>query len=323
MKKIYSFILVAVLCISVCACGEKKGTAKNKLGLGVVGNVSSNSEKAEFNATVAAVVTDENDKIVACKIDAVENAVKIENGTADRSVTVFKTKQEMADEYGMREYSGIKKEWYEQADFFADYVVGMTATEVLNIKTTVDGDKKKAAEDIILAGCTVDISGFISSVVEACDDPKAKSFEASSYKLGIGIDSLLSDENDEGEKVKFDITLSAAITDKSNKTVAMITDALEPEIEIGDDESERVVTKREAGNDYGMKENSPIGKEWYEQADAFAEYAVGLDADGIATIKLKNDGSHKAEDEYLTAGCTVAVDGFMRSAIMAINNAGK
>ncbi len=36
-----------------------------------------------------------------------------------------------------------------------------------------------------------------------------------------------------------------------------------------------VLTKKELGDNYGMREASPIGKEWYEQIDALEEYMVG------------------------------------------------
>ena len=316
MKKIYSLLLAALLCFSVCACGKSENATEYKLGLGFIGNEEPLKDgKAQFDATVAAVVTDGNGKIVACKIDSIENAVKVTDGVIDKQNTDFRTKQELGDEYGMKEYSPIKKEWYEQADFLADYVVGMTANEVLQIKTTDKDGKKTATEDIITAGCTIDISEFIAAVIEGCDDPKAKKFKASSYNLGLGIDSVLSEQSKDGEKVQFDISISAAVTDKSNKVIAMVTDAAEPEIEFDDNDVEKVLTKREEGNDYGMKEHSPIKKEWYEQADAYSEYVTGLDATGIKGIK--------PDDEYLSAGCTIAIDGMTRSAVKAIEYSGK
>ena len=315
MKKIFSLFLV-LLCLTFCSCGKSDDASDYKLGLGFIGNEEPiKDNKAEFSATVAAVVTDGNGKIVSCKIDEIENSVKVTKGAIDKQNTDFRTKQELGDEYGMKEYSPIKKEWYEQADFFADYVVGMTANEVLQIKTIEKDGKKVASEDIIAAGCTVDISNFIAAVIEGCDDPKAKKFKASSYNLGLGIDTVLSDQSKDGEKVQFDISISAAITDKSGKVLAMVTDAAEPEIEFDDSDGEKVATKREQGNDYGMKEYSPIKKEWYEQADAYSDYVIGLDVTGIKSIN--------PDDEYLKAGCTIKIDGMTRSAVKAIERSGK
>lgn len=316
MKKIFSLLLALLLCFSFSACGKSEKTAEHKLGLGFIGNEEPIKDgKAEFSATVAAVITDGNGKIVACKIDAIENAVKVTDGVIDKQNTDFRTKQELGDEYGMKEYSPIKKEWYEQANFFADYVIGMTANDVLKIKITEKEGKKVASEDIIASGCTVDISEFIAAVIEGCDDPKAKSFKSASYNLGLGIDTVVSDQSKDGEKVQFDISISAAITDKSGKVLAMITDAAEPEIEFDDSDIEKVTTKREQGNDYGMKEYSPIKKEWYEQADAYSEYITGLDVTGIKSINPNED--------YLKAGCTVKIDGMTRSAVKAIERSGK
>lgn len=316
MKKIYSLFFVCLIFIGLCSCGKSESATDYKLGLGFVGYEGPLSDgKAQFEATVAAVVTDGNGKIVACKIDALENAVNVTDGVIDKQNTSFLTKQELGDEYGMKEYSPIKKEWYEQANFFADYVIGMTANEVLKIKTTEKDGKKIASEDIIASGCTVDISEFIAAVIEGCDDPKAKKFKAASYNLGLGIDTVLSEDSKDGEKVQFDINISAAVTDKSGKVISMVTDAVEPEIEFDDDDIEKVLTKREIGNDYGMKKHSPIKKEWYEQADAYSDYVIGLDVTGVKGVK--------PDDEYLSAGCTIAIDGMTRSAVKAIDNSVK
>ncbi len=39
--------------------------------------------------------------------------------------------------------------------------------------------------------------------------------------------------------------------------------------------SGEVISKKELGDNYGMKEASPIGKEWYEQIDALEDYMIG------------------------------------------------
>ena len=68
------------------------------------------------------------------------------------------------------------------------------------------------------------------------------------------------------------------------------------------------------GADYGMLNASGIGKEWNEQADAFAAWAVGKTADQIAA-GIGEDG--KASDADLAAGCTVTASAFVAAAVAA------
>jgi hypothetical protein len=58
-----------------------------------------------------------------------------------------------------------------------------------------------------------------------------------------------------------------------------------------------------------MKKASGIGKEWYEQADAFAKYCVGKTAADVKGIALTDDGH--AADADLAASVTVHIGPFM------------
>ena len=73
-------------------------------------------------------------------------------------------------------------------------------------------------------------------------------------------------------------------------------------------------TKAEKGADYGMKVASAIGKEWFEQAAAFEEYAVGKTvAEVLATPAT---GS-----EDLKTSVTIDVAGFVSAVEVASKNA--
>ena len=143
MKKLLMAVFALCAVLGLAACGDKE--ADYKLGMGVEVSTSSSTNataekagNAQVDATVAAVVVDKDGKIVACRLDAVQNKVAV---SATGEVTVpetFQTKMEKGDAYGMAgsPYSpdnngdGVVKEWYEQAKAFETYVVGMTAAEV-------------------------------------------------------------------------------------------------------------------------------------------------------------------------------------------------
>ena len=126
--------------------------------MGVFVDTSSSTDgKVDIELTAAAVILDESGKIVSCKIDTAQNQLSVANGILG-DAPEFLTKAERGDDYNMKGVSGIGKEWYEQAEAFENYVVGKTADEVTSIDTA-DAD--------LLAGCTINTSGIISTVAKA------------------------------------------------------------------------------------------------------------------------------------------------------------
>ncbi|NLO13096.1 MAG: hypothetical protein GX124_03115 [Clostridiales bacterium] len=72
---------------------------------------------------------------------------------------------------------------------------------------------------------------------------------------------------------------------------------------------ETLKTKMELGPDYGMLKASPIGKEWFEQAEAFSAYCVGKTPEevlGMAT-KVKDD-NHPAVPDVADLATSVTMD---------------
>ena len=139
MKRILAIALCLVMALAIVACGGAK-EAEYKLGMGVVVNTnSSKTGNAQVDATIAAVVTDADGKIVACRIDVAQNKMNVTDGAVELDKT-FKTKMELGDDYNMAKYGapnvegGTVKEWYVQTKAFEQYVIGKTAAEVEAIK---------------------------------------------------------------------------------------------------------------------------------------------------------------------------------------------
>jgi hypothetical protein len=78
-------------------------------------------------------------------------------------------------------------------------------------------------------------------------------------------------------------------------------------------------TKQERGTDYGMKGASGIGKEWYEQADAFAAYCVGKTVDQIKGIAVNEEGA--PADAELASSVTMQVASYIDAVAKAVENA--
>ena len=320
MKKVLALVMVLALALSFTACG---GSAKKvKTGIAIVSSYTTADAtadaagNAQVDSTVAAVTVDEDGKIVACKIDVAQNKVPVNaDGTFDTSLT-FKSKQELGTDYGMTPASAIGKEWYEQADAFAAYVVGKTAAEVEAIGVTGDHNAPDVAD--LAASCTMNVVDIKAAIVEACNNAQDLGASADDT-LGLGLSTEMSSSKlptaDEAGLVQTDTTYAAVTYDKDGKITSTLLNCTQAKMDVTAEgvvtaRGDSIVPKQEQGDDYGMRAASAIGKEWNEQADAFAAYLTGKTAAEVSAIGVTGD--HNAPDVAdLSASCTMNVLGFI------------
>ena len=320
MKKVLALVMVLALALSFTACG---GSAKKvKTGIAIVSSYTTADAtadaagNAQVDSTVAAVTVDESGKIVACKIDVAQNKVPVNaDGTFDTSLT-FKSKQELGTDYGMTPASPIGKEWYEQADAFAAYVVGKTAAEVEAIGVTGDHNAPDVAD--LAASCTMNVVDIKAAIVEACNNAQDLGASADDT-LGLGLSTEMSSSKlptaDEAGLVQTDTTYAAVTYDKDGKITSTLLNCTQAKMDVTAEgvvtaRGDSIVPKQEQGDDYGMRAASAIGKEWNEQADAFAAYLTGKTAAEVSAIGVTGD--HNAPDVAdLSASCTMNVLGFI------------
>lgn len=349
MKRILSLVLVLVLAVTVVAgCGSAstsddssaasssaaaqsstasgtEGTQASgdsvKTGLAVLSSIAKSTDAgdkdglAEVDTMIAAVTVDKDGKIVKCNIDAAQTKVNFskEGKVLTDLKTAFKSKQELKEEYNMKSASKISKEWFEQADGFAKYVVGKTADEVKGIAVNSDG----IAGDAELASTiTVHIADFINVTVKAVENAQDLGAKAGD-KLGLGVSTSISGSKDAGDKDGLAQAYSyytAATFDADGKITSSVIDASQSNVnftkqgKITSDLKAELKSKNVLKEEYGMKKSSNIGKEWYEQAAAFAKYVTGktiADVKGIAV-----DGEGHATDAELTSSVTVHISDF-------------
>ena len=171
MKKILIFALVAVMAFGLVACGKKEAESV-KTGFGVsFSNYNSKdfedgaNGKVDAQAYAAGVTVDKDGKVVKCSIDAMQSVFNFnEEEILTGPETVFKTKNEIGDDYGMRKASPIGKEWNEQAAAFAEYCIGKTAAEIENIAVSDDG---KATDADLASSVSVPVKGYQTPVLLA------------------------------------------------------------------------------------------------------------------------------------------------------------
>ena len=106
-------------------------------------------------------------------------------------------------------------------------------------------------------------------------------------------------------------TYSILTLDSSDKITASIIDASQVEVKfskdgkITSDTKAAQKTKNELGTEYGMKKASGIGKEWNEQAEAFAKYTVGKTVSEVNGIAI--DETTVPQVDELKSSVTIKV----------------
>ncbi len=343
MKKIFALVLCLVMALSLVSCGKAEYT----LGMGVVVSTESSATgNAQVDATVAAVVTDENGVIVACRIDVAQNKMNIADGAVETDKT-FETKMELGDRYGMagkvdNDNDGVKLEWYEQVHVFEQYVVGMTVDEVNAMRTQLAGGHWITTDaDLLNAGCSMQITDFIQAVVKACDDRNAVSFKANSKKMTLGVaanttvDSATKAATAEADgSVNMYTDFACAVVVKG-KVVATLNDAIQPKIAInanGEIVSATFAgTKRELRYAYNMEKFGSDNDgdervlEWYKQSAAFSSYVMNnkMTADQIDNMETTEVNAHfiSTDADLINAGCTMQITGICDVVAKAARNA--
>ena len=294
-----------------------------KTGLALLTSVSSSKDAtadadglAQADITVVAVTVGDDGIIYDCVIDSIQSKLNFDTSGAllsDLTLTI-PSKNELGADYGMGKISSIGREWNEQAQSLADYVVGKTIPEVKGISISEEG--KPTGADLT-ASVTMSIGGYISAIEQAA---------ANASHLGASKGDRLvlttttnaaksTDATSDADGLAQAYATVGALTLSGDTITSMVIDAVQANVNfnaagtITTDLSAAQPSKNELGADYGMGKVSSIGKEWDEQAAAFASYVTGktvAEATGIAVTEEGNAG-----DADLAASVTIGVGDFL------------
>ena len=142
------------------------------------------------------------------------------------------------------------------------------------------------------------------------------------YRMGLGltVDSTVSPaEDDDDGRAEAAVTTCALLLDQEGKIISVTFDCVEAAASYntsGDVSwSDNYKSKKELGNDYGMKEYSSIGKEWFEQVKALESYCAGKTVSDVASMQMKEkDGKEGVPAAAeLTSSCTISCDQFIEA----------
>ena len=343
MKKIAILLLVAlcigifagcsgdVVIISNCTCpADGHNTPTNpqpsqpavegalKTGLAIVcsTNDSENGVKAAYDVTLVAVLVDDEGIIRDCIIDSIGTEITFDaTGTITSDITAeIKTKNELGDSYGMVKFSGIQREWYQQADALAQYAIGKTVSELKN--GAIDATGKAPAGSDLASSATIYLGGYVSAIEAAVNGAQHLGAQGGDELRLAVIPSAKSSVSATAEKagtaqLDCDVT---ALTVKEGKITSCYIDSLQAKVTFGTDGvitggvSDAVATKNQLGDAYGMGKISKVG-EWNEQAASFAAYVTGKTAAEVAGIAVNEDTKPTGAD--LATSVTIKIGGFL------------
>ena len=160
-----------------------------------------------------------------------------------------------------------------------------------------------------------------------------KAVAAAQDKYGLGmvtsIGSVADATAEKAGTAQVNTTVCSLVLDAEGKIKSVTWDVQQTKIQFSAegkpvDLPEQLLTKLEKGEAYGMRKASAIGKEWFEQIAAFAEYAVGKTVEEMLAMPVyERDASHtKVPDvEELKASVTVTVGDYLAALEKAANSA--
>lgn len=136
-------------------------------------------------------------------------------------------------------------------------------------------------------------------------------------KTGLAVITAVDKSTNAGTglgRAQIDATVVAVTVDSKGKIAKCVIDAVQSRIDF--DASGKITTplatefpsKNELAEGYGMKRASTIGKEWHEQAAAFAQYVTGKTPAEVAGIAV--DAAKRPVSRDLLATVTVGIGDF-------------
>ena len=149
---------------------DSSATASSTLKLGINTDQSTTDATEEKNGTnqldttIFAAAVDANGKVLVAASDCIQVKFTFDaTGVATMDTTkAIQSKREQGANYGMVNYGGAAKEWFEQADAFNALCVGKTASEIVALCAA----DNYGTEEVKTAGCTILVNGLTKAAAK-------------------------------------------------------------------------------------------------------------------------------------------------------------
>lgn len=175
----------------------------------------------------------------------------------------------------------------------------------------------------LILGVSITAMAFVGCSEKKSDD----TIKGETLKTGLAVitsSANSTEATDKNGSANIYSTVAAVTVDKDGKLNDVVIDVLQSKVaftnegKIATDLKTSFKTKKELGNDYGMKGASSIGKEWFEQAKTLEEYFVGKTADEIKGIAIEEK---KPTDKDLASGVTIKIVDYIEAVTKAMADA--
>ena len=283
-------------------------TTQVRVGLGYYGEFYKSYTNYSLDFTVAMVVFDSEGVIVDVRLDMIQfkvtaneekNGLVLYNMKLDE-LGYAKTKLEMGKDYGMRPTSAIGMEFDVQTENFANWTIGKTISDLYAQVDPSSGHGIPANPELS-SSCTITCRSYVPAIENAYNNLTAVSYEiGDNISTGVAMSAgLLANYGKPSDQIGFEIAgtvvedgvvVASAIDSVVWKTIVLEDGNIElnPSSNLFY-ENGNVISKKALRDKYGMGVVSPIGKEWYEQAEVIEAAAIGKTADEIEKL-VANEG---------------------------------
>jgi len=352
VKKVFwLFAVLSLALVMVAGCGEApveevpddevpeeeapEINGVSSLGLGVITTINRSNDydpeneimpMAQVDSVIASATFDENGRVVDVMIDTAQVRVEFDEDlqVATDPTGEFRSKKELGDDYGMRVASGIEKEWDEQIAALEEWMAGKTVDEIKALDLLEDGSPD---DPDLVTSVTMTVTSYIAALEKAYQN--AVNVQHGAEMLGLGHKISINrsvgydPENDIMPMAQVDVVIAAAAFDDAGVVGAVLIDTAQTRVnfdeegQVTSDRAAEYPTKRELGDDYGMRAASPIEREWDEQIMDLEEWMVGKTVDEITAMDLLDDGAPDQPD--LLTSVTMTVTSYLEALEEAYN----
>ena len=182
---------------------------------------------------------------------------------------------------------------------------------------------------IYYTDCTCPVGSHTETPNEEVPSTEAPVLAEGAVKTGLAIITSVGKSTsataDAEGVADYDVTIAAVNVDENGVITSCYLDSIGASVKFGadgvitSDVTASVLTKNELGDNYGMKAYGGATYEWYEQAQALANYAVGKTVEELRAGAVNEAG--KAADADLASTATIYLGGYVAAIEAAVANA--
>ena len=171
--------------------------------------------------------------------------------------------------------------------------------------------------------CTCPTGSHVAEPIPNATEPEVTVEGA--LKTGLAIITSVAD-SENAVQSSYDVTLAAVTVDENGVIVDCIIDSIGTKVPfdtagaITADMNAEILTKNELGDAYGMVAYGGAVAEWYQQADALAQFAVGKTVEELRSGAIDETGKAPAGSDLATTA-TIYLGGYVAAIEEAAANA--